>query len=194
MIVGRRNKTGSLMHIECVRVRDAGEAIAVVAWPASYADFIAANERRLLRFAYLVAGDKSDAEDAVQDAVLKVARHWSKVDADGAFAYLRTAVTNEILQSRRRRRETPTGLSPGESREAADPLLRLEEDQAFFARLQILAPKQRAAVVLRYYCDLPDNEIATHLNCSTATVRSQIHRALSQLRSPSTEEEVSDEA
>lgn len=153
-------------------------------WPANdeYAEFVAAHGRSLLRYAYLVVGNKPDAEDVVQEALVKVARHWHRIQPEGALAYVRKAVTNEALQTRRRARETPTDLASVEIDADSRALLRFEEDQAFFARLQALPQKQRAAVVLRYYVDLSDSAIAVELECAPATVRSQIHRALDHLR------------
>ena len=169
----------------------------MVAWPAddSYEGFIAAHERSLLRFAYLITGEQADAEDVVQDAIIKVARHWHRLRPEGALAYLRKAVTNEALQRSRRAREVPADLSTLDREASPGALLRFEEDQAFFGHLQQLPAKQRAAVVLRYYLDLPDADIATQLSCSPQTVRSQIHRALDHLRnSTSTRMEPRDEA
>lgn len=153
-------------------------------WPAgdSYPAFIAAHQRRLLRFAYLVTGDRTEAEDVVQDALIKVARRWHRIRPEGALSYLTKALTNEALQHKRRARDIPADLTVMDISAISEDLLRLEEDQAFLARLRQLPTKQRAAVILRYYVDLPDNEIASHLHCSPQTVRSQIHRALDHLR------------
>lgn len=153
-------------------------------WPAddSYSEFIATHQRSLLRVAYLVTGDQSEAEDVVQDALMRTARHWRRIEPSGALAYARKAVTNEALQRRRRTRDLPADLTAVDVEASPAGLLRFEEDQAFFAHLQELPTKQRAAVILRYYLDLPDNEIASHLDCSPQTVRSQIHRALDRLR------------
>lgn len=153
-------------------------------WAAdpSFGDFVVAHQRSLLRFAYLVAGNQADAEDAVQDALIAVSRRWDRVTPDARLAYLRRAVTNRALEQKRRtraRRENPQDITEGVS---TGGVLRYEDDQAFVDLLQELPPKQRAALILRYYLDLGDEDVASYLGCSPQTVRSQIHRALAKLR------------
>lgn len=149
--------------------------------------FVAAHERSLLRFAYMVTGNKHEAEDAVQDALLKVARRWHRVRPEGALAYVRTTIVNE---RRSRWRQAGRRVHTGPQEEAEQPsthdgVLRYESDRAFFDLLRNLPRKQRAALILRYYYGLPDSEIAISLNSTPQTVRSQIHRALEKLRNAS---------
>ncbi len=127
----------------------------------------------LVRLAYLVSGQAAQAEEVVQDAFVRAQRSWARVR--DPLPYLRTAVVNgcrslgrrQVLE--RERRPRPPEPEPF----AADEL---------WDALGTLTDRQRAAVVLRFYCDLPDAEIATALGCRVPTVRTSIHRALAKLR------------
>jgi RNA polymerase sigma-70 factor (sigma-E family) len=127
----------------------------------------------MVRLAYLMVGDRAAAEELVQDAFVNVHRSWAKV-ADPP-AYLRVAVVNACRSwGRRRTLELHRRPAP------ADPS-ELVADEMWDA-LQVLPIRQRAAVVLRFYEDLPDARIAELLGCREATVRTAIHRALERLR------------
>jgi RNA polymerase sigma-70 factor (sigma-E family) len=127
----------------------------------------------MVRLAYLMVGDRSAAEELVQDAFVNVHRSWTKVT--NPPAYLRAAVVNACHSwGRRRTLELHRRPAP------ADPA-ELVADEIWDA-LQVLPMRQRAAVVLRFYEDLPDARIAELLGCREATVRTAIHRALERLR------------
>jgi RNA polymerase sigma factor (sigma-70 family) len=127
----------------------------------------------LVRLAYLVSGEAGRAEEVVQDAFLKAQRSWARVR--DPLPYLRTAVVNGCRslgrrqQLERRRRPDPP-----------EPAV-LVADELWDA-LATLAHRQRAAIVLRFYCDLPDRDIAAALGCRPATVRTSVHRGLATLR------------
>ena len=149
----------------------------------------------LLRFAYLITRDHSRAEEAVQDALVAAYSRWTRICRDGdPESYVRRSIVNADISRWRRffRRESPTAdpfvHSPGPDHAVAQA-----EQDAVWALCATLPAKQRAAVVLRYYEDLPDAEIAKILECSPATVRSQIHRALASLRTTLTTEHSTDE-
>ena len=128
---------------------------------------------RMVRLAYLVTADRGAAEEIVQDAFLALHRHWD--DVDQPRAYLRTAVVNGCTswgrrQTLARERQTAGPAStPFVADEMGDALKRLPEHQ-------------RTAIVLRYYADLPEAEIAAVLQCRRATVRSAIRRGIAALR------------
>lgn len=173
------------MDVEPVASPDAGP----VARPA-FDDWVAARGPSLLRFAYVVTGSQHAAEDAVQDALARACERWSKVsrtmDPD---TYVRRMIVNaHISRWRRTRRESPV-----EAVLAADPQPdhadRLGTDDAVWSVCRTLPPRQRAAVVLRFYEDLDYPEIAAALGCSEVTVRSHVHRALAALRTRLTEED-----
>ena len=160
-------------------------------------DWVAQRGAALLRFAYLVTRDHSRAEEAVQDALIAAYSRWSRIcRAQDPEAYVRRCIVNADISRWRRffRRETPTedagtsGAAPGHA--APDHAVAQAEHDAVWALCATLPAKQRAAVVLRYYEDLPDADIAVILDCSPATVRSQIHRALASLRTTIGTEEV----
>ncbi len=149
------------------------EEYAASAWPSLY------------RFAYLLAGSHADAEDLAQQTLVKAYRNWSKVQASGSpEGYVRRILTNTFLSARRpqkARLEVLTEAAPewlGHATTSAGP----EERMALWPHVQALPPRQRAVVVLRYYEDLSEQQIADTLGCSTGTVKSSAHRALATLR------------
>jgi RNA polymerase sigma-70 factor (sigma-E family) len=147
-------------------------------------DWVTQRGAALLRFAYLVTRDHARAEEAVQDALLAAYSRWSRICRDhDPEAYVRRCVVNADISRWRRffRRETPAEQT-AEATPAPDHAVAQAERDAVWKLCAALPTKQRAAVVLRYYEDLPDARIAEILDCSPATVRSQIHRALATLR------------
>jgi RNA polymerase sigma-70 factor (sigma-E family) len=138
---------------------------------------------RLGRFAFLLTGDHQLAEDLVQTALAKVARHWGRVVARGAPApYVRTVLVHTAIGWRRRRwrGEHPTGRLPEVA--AADATAVLDDRERLRRALLELPARQRAAVVLRFYEDLPETEVARLLDCSVGTVKSQTAKGLGKLR------------
>ncbi|GAB2568441.1 SigE family RNA polymerase sigma factor [Kribbella endophytica] len=138
----------------------------------------------LLRFAYLITRDRGRAEEAVQDALIAAYPRWSRIGAD-PDAYVRRCIVNADISRWRRffRRETPVDDPSALAGDVGDDHAASYADADAVWRLCASLPtRQRAAVVLRYYEGLPDADIAEILGCTAATVRSQIHRALSSLR------------
>jgi len=127
----------------------------------------------LVRVAYLLTGDRAVAEELVQDAFVAAHRSWDRVREP--MPYVRTAVVNRCRSWGRRQR------LEGDRRPAPAEPTGLGADELWDA-LARLDPRRRAAVVLRFYLDLPDAEIAEVLGCRPATVRTSIHRALHTLR------------
>lgn len=135
------------------------------------------------RLAYLLTGDATLAEDVVQDAFVRLAgrlAHLRNVDAFGP--YLRRTVVNLCRMHFRRRKVERAYVARQPSREptSAGPELRSDDDLR--SGLLLLPDRQRAALVLRFYLDLPDVEIAETLRCRPSTVRSLIHRGTTALR------------
>jgi RNA polymerase sigma-70 factor (sigma-E family) len=127
----------------------------------------------LVRLAYLVSAEPAVAEELVQDAFVKAHRSWDHVR--DPLPYLRTAVVNGCRSwCRRQKLERERRPRPAEP-------ARQEPDELWDA-LATLKDRPRAAIVLRYYADLPDAEIARILGCRVPTVRTTIHRALAALR------------
>jgi RNA polymerase sigma-70 factor (sigma-E family) len=150
-----------------------GSPTAVVRWSD---DLVLLSEQHydsLVRLAYLVSGQAPVAEEVVQDAFVKVHRSWDRVR--DPLAYVRTAVINGCRSwGRRQRLERERRPDP--------PQPTLQEPDELWDALATLKGRARAAIVLRYYADLPDAEIAEILGCRVTTVRTTIHRALALLR------------
>ncbi len=150
--------------------------------------FAAAAWDPLLRTGYLMTGDAKEAEDLVQETLLKVARRWNRVKAmDHPSAYARRVLINLVMHDAgRRSRQRAELWSQDGGAEAADEsaarALREVDDLAEFRwALARLPARQRAVLVLRYWADLPVTEVADILGCSEGTVTSTASRAAARL-------------
>jgi RNA polymerase sigma-70 factor (sigma-E family) len=149
-----------------------------------FATFVRAHSTVLLRSAFLLTGDLAAAEDLVQDTFTRLFPRWSAVmAADVPLAYVRRSMTNTFLNGRRRsaKHEVLFAEPPerGYDHDLAGPL---SDRQLVRGLLAGLSPKQRAVLVLRFYSDLSDAQIAADLGCRQSTVRSIISRGLGALR------------
>jgi RNA polymerase sigma-70 factor (sigma-E family) len=154
-----------------------------------FRDFVAARRPTLLRAAMLLTADRGDAEDLLQSALAKTYLAWDRINDRGAVdGYVRRAMVNINISWWRRRRleEYPTDELP--DLPVPDHARRSELRDAMERLLGRLPARQRAAVVLRYYEDLTETEIAETLGVSVGTVKSTVSRAMARLR-----EEVGDE-
>lgn len=157
-----------------------------------YENFVRAHLPRLLRYATMLTGEREQAADLVQDVLVKVYRRWSRIsDADHPDRYVLRMVTNDYLSWRHSRSarliavgDPPDGVALDDfaSEHAA------REDM--WQRLARLPRRQRAVVVLRYYEQLADSDIADLLGCAQATVRAHAFKALTTLRHGLTTERV----
>ena len=150
-----------------------------MAAPEGFAEFVVARQAALLRTAYLLTGHAQDAEDLVQNALVKVVPHWRRI-SDNPEPYVRRVLVRENVSRWRRRRwrETSTDELPERLADAEDH----DELMTVRAALATLAPRQRAVVVLRYYEGRSEAEIADQLGISPGTVKSHARDALSRLR------------
>ena len=144
-----------------------------VAWPENLLTLYRERYAPMVRLAYLLTGNASVAEEIVQDAFVAVQRNWDRATSPGG--YLRTTVVNNA-RTWHRRRALEERQRPGRRVDAG-----LAADE-MWDMLQRLPDRQRAAVVLRFYEDLPDAEIARILGCRLPTVRTAVHRGLAALR------------
>lgn len=142
-------------------------------WPPALVDLYRERRAALVRLAYLLTSDRDVAEELVQEAVLAVRSHWTGID--DPRAYLRTAVVNRC-RSWLRRQRTARAHVP------APPEPAHQEPDELWDALANLDERRRTAIVLRFYEDLPDPEIAHIVGCRPATVRTLVHRGLNQLR------------
>ncbi|AGL16682.1 SigE family RNA polymerase sigma factor [Actinoplanes sp. N902-109] len=147
-------------------------------------EFVQGRGRALLRFAYVLSGDAHLAEDLVQEVLARMHRRWDRIAAmDNAEAYVRTAIVRQFLSWRRRRayREAVLAEVP-EAAGSEEPQQHVVARDQMWRLLRGLPRAQRAVLVLRFYCDLPDPAIAELLGCGQSTVRSQAARALTRMR------------
>jgi RNA polymerase sigma-70 factor (sigma-E family) len=149
------------------------DLLASTAWDADLVDVYRVHYGRLVRLAYLLTGHAAVAEELVQDAF--VATHRTGDRLRDPYLYVRRAVVNRCRSWGRRytveRTHRPQPPDPAE----------LAADEMWDA-LGALTERQRTAIVLRFYEDMPDDRIAAVLGCRQATVRSAIHRGLQSLR------------
>jgi RNA polymerase sigma-70 factor (sigma-E family) len=140
----------------------------------------------LIRLAVVMLGDRAAAEDVVQEAFCGLFRHWSRLsDPAKALPYVRSAVLNgcrSVLRrqhKRRERAEAVTGWGAAESAESS--VLLGEEHRDVLDALRRLPARQREALVLRFYLELPQTEIAAVMGISQGTVKSTTARGLAAL-------------
>jgi RNA polymerase sigma-70 factor (sigma-E family) len=152
----------------------------------AFADFVRHRAAALYRYGYLLAGNHHDADDLVQEALIKLRTHWSRVRRrDDPTGYARTTMTRLHVSAWRRRRREWLTSDPPESAMTDPGLERVDATAGVLqvrAALAGLPPRQRAVIVLRFYERLSDPEIAAVLGVSRGTVRSQAARALDKLR------------
>ena len=155
---------------------------------AEFTEFAAAMIRRLRRTAYLMCGDWHRAEDAAQDALVKVYRRWNRIDrTHGLNSYAHQCLVTSVFdQSRkpwRRERLTDAHDDTGDFGTTVPDLAGAVDDRMFVIEaLAALPPSQRACVVLRHYGDLSLEQTAAVLGIGVGGVKSQTSRALTRLR------------
>jgi RNA polymerase sigma-70 factor (sigma-E family) len=145
----------------------------------------------LMRTAFLITWDLADAEDLVQDCLLRVARRWPKVRAmEHSAAYTRRVLVNlaldDSIKRRRRQRELQDGRGAGTDMQdldgAVDGRGSLETRDELLRAIGTLPPRQRTVLVLRFFEDLTEAQVAEMLGCSLGTVKSTTARGLARVR------------
>ena len=150
----------------------------------AFRGFVAARGHALLRTAYLLAGDQQLAEDLVQTALEKTVQHWNAIrEPAAAETYVRRTMYREQVSIWRRRRvtELPAANIP-EPRPDSSSGDAVEDRMVMREALLRLGRRQRAVLVLRYFEDLTEQQVAEALGISVGTVKSQAHKALAHLR------------
>ena len=147
---------------------------------AEFTEFAAITLRRLRRTAYLMCGDWHRAEDAAQDALVKVYRRWSRIErGDGLNAYAHRAVVTAVFDHSSRERLH----DPDDDRATVPDLAGPVDDRLLVVQaLATLPASQRACVVLRHYADLSLEQTADILGIGVGGVKSQTSRGLARLR------------
>jgi RNA polymerase sigma-70 factor (sigma-E family) len=152
----------------------------------AFAEFATARAGSLHRAAYLMVGDPQLAQDLVQEALTKTYVAWPRLrDPQYAEAYCRKAITTTAISWFRRKgwdNERPTEHLPEDERGASGPETLLAERDAVWRVLQELPPRQRVALVLRFYEDLTEAHTAEAMGCAVGTVKSQVSAGLTKLR------------
>jgi RNA polymerase sigma-70 factor (sigma-E family) len=150
---------------------------------ADFEAFVVSRGYALLRFAYLLTGDRYLAEDLTQEALVRAHRRWSSIERADPEPYLRKAIVRQYLSWRRRRSSTETVLADLPDRpDQSQPTDQVVERDEMWSLLRTLPRTQRAVLVLRYYEDLADADIGEVLGCSVSTVRVHAFKALKRLR------------
>ncbi len=158
---------------------------------SDFDDYVAARAAALLRVAYMLTGDRHLAEDLVQDVLASAYLRWGRVSATvSRDAYLRTMLVRRHLSWRRRRSSGEIADGRTDTRSVGDFAADYDSRDAAWRLLATLPRRQRAVLVLRYYEDLSDDEIAEVLGCRSGTVRGYASRALATLRVQLTSEGV----
>ena len=149
-----------------------------------FSAFAARGGGQLLGFAFLLTGNRHDAEDLVQQALLRTAARW-RVARQSPAGYSRRIVLNLVRdrwRARRRLRVAPLSPDLTELPSVVDAAAIVLDRQVLLDACRLLPLQQRAVLVLRYWEDRSVEETAAVLGCTTGTVKSQTHRALARLR------------
>ena len=151
-----------------------------------FEEFLTANLGRLTRYAGVLVGDRQLAHDVLAQALITIWPAWDRVSAmQYPLAYVRAAVTTTFLDHRRTtgRRRTFSTSSPDLLDSPIESVVDRVDDRAEIdALLRMLPDRQRTVLVLRYYLDLTDQQIAAELGCALSTVRSAAARGLAAMR------------
>ena len=139
-----------------------------------------------VRLAYLLTGDREGAQDLAHDAFVRAAGRLSSLRRESSFApYLRRAVVNACISQRRRLAVRRSYLERHGNREPTFEMPDVEERDAIIRAMATLPARQRAAIVLRFWVDLSEAEMATAIGCSVSAVRALLQRGLATLRTRS---------
>jgi RNA polymerase sigma-70 factor (sigma-E family) len=161
----------------------AGKSLVSVASEDQFAEFVAGALPRLLRFGYALTGDPASAEDLVQTALGRSLRAWRLRRIDNPQAFVQKVMVNSYAtwyRSSHLRREVVTP-EPMDSLAHDNHAEKIEDRDVIWRALSKLPPRQRAVIVLRYYEDLSEQDIAEVMAISAGTVKSQSARALRRL-------------
>ena len=150
------------------------------------ADLYRLHAREAMRLAFLITGDEAAAEDLAHDAFIKVSGRFGDLRDPSAFGpYLKRTVIN-LANSRFRRRKVERAYLESHGRPMSEPVGSVERDsierEQMWRTLMRLPARQRAAIVLRFYEDLTEQQTADLMGCPVGTVKSLVSRGLDALR------------
>lgn len=158
---------------------------------AAFTSFVAARSRHLLQAAHLLTGDRYRAEDLVQTALTRAYLRWDRIVDEDPEGYVRRTMVNAHIDWWRRKpwREESTAVLPDVL--VADASSSYDVRAVLLTALAQLSRRQRAVMVLRYFEDMSEADIARTLGCSTGTVKSAASRATAKLRAALPQEAMS---
>jgi RNA polymerase sigma-70 factor (sigma-E family) len=149
--------------------------------PGGLDDFTRSNYARLVRYAYLLTGDQGHAEDIVQEALIRLHRHWDTVR--DPYSYVRVTIANLVVDRYRAAAVRPKEVAIQHRDDVLlDPMTVLADREVLRDLLATLPSQQRAVLVLRFLEGLSVRDTAAALNCSDGTVKSHTARALHAMR------------
>ena len=148
---------------------------------SEFRDFYMYEAPRLRRLAVMLTGDTHRAADLAQDALLKTYTAWSRIRGDDPAPYAKRILVN-LCRNAHRRRMVELRKTPTPPRDVVDRGDHIEEAMRVAAALSVLSPIRRAVVLLRFYDDMKESEIARTLDRPLNTVKSDLKRALERLR------------
>jgi RNA polymerase sigma-70 factor (sigma-E family) len=146
--------------------------------------FVAERGRPLLRLAVMLTASREGGEDLLQEALIRLLQHWSRIDGDPE-RYLRQTLYHLAVDKGRRDRagrQRLRLLHSAERGRAGDAMAEVDLRDALLRLLAQLPPRQRAVLVLRFFEQLSEAETARMLGCSAGTVKSAASRGLARLR------------
>jgi RNA polymerase sigma-70 factor (sigma-E family) len=148
-----------------------------------FRDYVVARTPALLRTAYLLTGDRGDAEDLLQEALFRLSRAWRRVSESMSLdAYVRRTMVNLSTSRWRRHRVRTVTVAAVPEHSRADDADDVSDRDEIWQALATVPPRMRAVLVLRFYEDLSEADTAAVLGCAVGTVKSQTARGLVKLR------------
>lgn len=149
---------------------------------AEFEQFVRREAKPLFRTSFLLVGNRSEAEDLLQEALERTYRRWGRATIDHPAAYVRRAMVNLASNRWRRRRLVSVVLTSDHEVAVEDDTDTVHQRAALMQALAALSRRQRAVLVLRYWEDLTEHETARSLGCSVGSVKRHTSRALDRLR------------
>lgn len=153
---------------------------------SGFTEFVREHTGSLRHTAYLLVGNDQAADDLLQDALVKTWTNWERIDQQAAWAFTRKVMVNLATDRWRRKRYEAITAEIDDRRPdpGAGSGFSAAEDRSFILeQLSQLSPRERAIIVLRYYDDLSEADVAQHVGVTVGTVKSTCSRALARLRS-----------
>jgi RNA polymerase sigma-70 factor (sigma-E family) len=149
----------------------------------SFDEYVAARSPALLRLAALIVGDSGVAEDLVQETLIRVYPRWKRIDSEDPDRYVRRALARNAVSLWRRRRHVGREVScPNVPETPVAEWDDVDPSGVVWETVRRLPRRQRAVVVLAFYADMSEAQIAAELGCAVGTVKSQKSRALRQVK------------